>query len=178
IAADSFIALTSREVVKRWQTGAAGPFVIHSTLPTASAAKNLLNTTHRHREWVNLPVGDSVLRVFIVYPERSDKAPVVLLTAKNEGASDWIRAVGDQVAAEGFIAAVPDLLSGMGPNGGDSESFADPAALAAVYDRLGKDEIARRINAARHYAIGLPAANGKSASLELERNTGIEPRIE
>ena len=138
------------------------PVVMHSTLPTAAAAKAVLNSTHRHREWVSV----ENVRAFLVYPERSDKAPVVVLSADKQGASDWIRAVADQAAAEGFIAVVPDVLSGRGPHAGDSNDFANPAAVAAAFDRIGRDEIARRTNAVREYAIMLPAANGKSASIE------------
>ena len=36
---------------------------------------------------------------------------------------DIPRAVGDQLAQDGFIAIVPDFLSGKGPNGGGTESL-------------------------------------------------------
>ena len=71
------------------------PAVMHSALPAETAAKALLNSTHRHREWVSV----ANVRAFIVYPERSDKAPVVILSAGKQGASDWIRAVADQPQA-------------------------------------------------------------------------------
>ncbi len=138
------------------------PVVMHSVLPKEAAAKALLNSTHRHREWVSV----ANIRAFIVYPERSDKAPVVVLSAGKQGASDWIRAVADQAAAEGFIAVVPDVLSGLGLHGGDSNDFSNPAAIAAAFDQLGRDEVTRRANAVRDYAVVLPAANGKSASLD------------
>ena len=57
------------------------------------------------------------LRSYVVYPERKEKAPVVIVIHEIFGLSDWIRGVADQLAAEGFIAIAPDLLSGMGPNG-------------------------------------------------------------
>ncbi|MDP9113704.1 MAG: dienelactone hydrolase family protein [Acidobacteriota bacterium] len=138
------------------------PRAMHSILPTEAAAKGLLNSTHHHREWVSV----ANVRAFIVYPQRSDKAPVVLLSAGKQGASDWIRAVADQASAEGFIAVVPDVLSGLGPHGGDSNNFANQAAIAAALDRMGPEQILRRMNAVRDYATTLPAANGKSASIE------------
>src|SRR6202521_5399016 len=122
----------------------SAPVAMHSTLPSEAIAKMLLNSTHRHREWVNVPLGSAGVRAFIVYPERSDNAPVVMVTANQQGASDWIRAVADQIAAEGFIAVVPDVLSGLGPFGGDTNSFASPEAVAAALDRLGRDETAHR----------------------------------
>ena len=46
--------------------------ILHGSLPTEAEAKQLLDTTQRHREWVSLPVVKSGLRVYTVYPERSD----------------------------------------------------------------------------------------------------------
>jgi carboxymethylenebutenolidase len=143
---------------------------VHSTLPSEHAAKTILNTTHRHREWVNLPLGAAVVRAFLVYPERSDKAPVVIVSGTYQGASDWVRAAADQLAADGFLAAVPDVLSGMGPHGGDTESFPNPEAVSSAIRRMSHDEIARRTAVVRDYAIALPAASGESATLQLSRD--------
>ena len=84
---------------------------LKSTLPSAQNAKVMLNQTPRHREWVGVPMGSSIVLAFIVYPERSDKAPIVMVTAPHDGANSWVRAVSDQVAAEGFIAVAPDVLT-------------------------------------------------------------------
>jgi carboxymethylenebutenolidase len=81
-----------------------------SALPTAAEAKPLLNSTHRHREWLTVPLsGSASTLAWIAYPERSDRAPVVFLSDGQPGADDWTRAVSDQLAAEGYIAVVPDL---------------------------------------------------------------------
>ena len=157
----------------------SAPVAIHSTLPSEAIAKMRLNSTHRHREWVNVPLGSAGVRAFIVYPERSDNAPVVMVTATRQGASDWIRAVADQVAAEGFIAVVPDVLSGLGPFGGDTNSFATPEAVAAALDRLGPGEIARRTNAVRDFALSLPAADKKTATLDFNASdSNIQAAVE
>src|SRR5579864_3037172 len=131
IAAVVFISLAVKHQVPS-SSAAGAPVAMHSTLPSPAIAKMLLNSTHRHREWVNVPVGSAGVRAFIVYPERSDNAPVVMVSAGRQGASDWIRAVADQIAAEGFIAVVPDVLSGLGPFGGDTNAFASPEAVAAA----------------------------------------------
>jgi carboxymethylenebutenolidase len=141
---------------------------LRSMLPSIDNAKTVLNATYRHRQWVNVEAGSSSIRAFIVYPQRSNKAPVVVLSAAAQGASDWIRAVADQVAAEGFIAIVPDVLSGLGPNGGDANDFPNAAAVADALERLGPREIARRTEAVRQYAISLPSATGQSASLNFQ----------
>ena len=152
---------------------------VHSTLPAKSAAKAILNTTRRHREWVNLRLGPSIIRAFLVYPQRSGKAPVVIVTGTDQGASDWVRAAADQIAADGFLAAVPDVLSGLGPHGGDTESFPNAGAVASAILRMSPDEIARRIAVVRDYAIALPAVNGQSATLELAPSDGrIQARFE
>src|SRR5206468_4895996 len=70
----------------------------------------------------------------------------------------------DQLAAEGFIAIAPDLLSGKGPGGGGTESFSGDAVREGI-SKLTDDEIKQRLNAAREYALALPAAGGKSASI-------------
>ena len=106
----------------------ASPAMVHSALPSESAAKAILNATHRHREWVRVRAGAAVVRGFLVYPERPDTAPVVVVTGKEEGASGWVRSVAGQLAADGFLAAVPDVLSGMGPHGGDTASLYHCAA--------------------------------------------------
>ena len=69
-----------------------------------------------------------------------------MVTEKRNSASYWIREVADQLAGEGFIAVVPDVLSGAAPNGGDADSFPNAAAIAAAMDRLGSAEIARRVD--------------------------------
>ncbi len=142
--------------------------VAASILPVAGEAGQILNTTQRHREWVNVPVTPSGLRVFVVYPGRADRAPALMITARNQSASKWIRAVAIRAADEGYIAVVPDLLSGMAPNGGDGDSFPNVAAIGSALGQMTPAEIARRTNAARDYALALPAANGRSASLVLD----------
>jgi carboxymethylenebutenolidase len=79
--------------------------------------------------------------------------------------SDWIRAVADQLAAEGFIAVAPDLLSGKGPNSGDSSSFGGQQEMVKATLSLPAVEIVARIKAAREWALKLPRANGKSATV-------------
>src|SRR6266498_2622949 len=94
-----------------------------SVLPSLSTAHRLLNTTTRHREWVNIAAGLSAVLAFVVYPERAEKAPVVLVTVTNEPSSVRARAVADQLAAEGSIGVVPDVLSGLGPDYSDGDGF-------------------------------------------------------
>jgi len=155
------------------------PAKLPSGLPSEKTAKTILNFTPRHREWASVPFDGASVLAFVVYPERSDKAPVVVVTARDQGASDWIRAVADQVAAAGFIAVAPDVLTGLGPKSGDTDSFHSPADVASALERLGSGQIARRILAVKNYALALPAANGQSVSLEFDmRESKIQAAID
>src|SRR6478735_9196081 len=82
--------------------------------PGENDAKQRLNTSPRHGEFVDISVPDDKvpLKTYVVYPERKEKAPVVIVIHEIFGLSDWIKSVADQLAADGFIAIAPDLLSG------------------------------------------------------------------
>jgi carboxymethylenebutenolidase len=127
---------------------------------TAAAA---LEASTRHGEWVDvaIPGSDVKLHTWVVYPERSDKAPVVLVIHEIFGMSDWVRAVADQLAAEGYIAVAPDMISGMGPNGGGTESLGKQ--VGQTIQKLTADEENKRLDAALDYALALPAASNKAA---------------
>src|SRR2546425_8612894 len=92
--------------------------------PDNEAAKDQLAKSPRHGEWVDIKMGSGpAIKTFVVYPERSTKAPVVIVIHEIFGMTDWVRGVADQIAKEGFIAIAPDFLSGRGPNGGGTESL-------------------------------------------------------
>lgn len=117
-----------------------------------------LNASPRHGEWVRYDAGSGdMVEAWVAYPERSDAAPVVVVIHEIGGLSDWIRGVADQLAAEGYIAIAPDMLSGKGPAGGGTRSFEQQAVGPAIRD-LDRGEINRRLRAAGTYAMALPAA--------------------
>lgn len=133
--------------------------------PDEAGALERLNSSPRHGEWVTMDAGrGDEVSAWVVYPERSDAAPVVLVIHEIYGLTDWIRAVADQAAAEGFIAIAPDLLSGKGPDGGDSRSLDRQDAVAAIRD-LDRTEVSQRLMAAGEYAMALPAAAPRVASV-------------
>src|SRR4029077_14273350 len=73
--------------------------------PDAAGAPARLAASPRHGEYVTIRTGggDS-LRAWVVYPQRSTKAPVVVVVHEIFGLSSWVRGVADQLAADGFIA--------------------------------------------------------------------------
>lgn len=159
--------------------------------PDAEHAAEVLKNSPRHGEWVEVPMsrpappaaapkpdakpGDAppaaspdakpeTIKTWVVYPERKEAAPVVLVIHEIFGMTDWVRGVADALAAEGFIAIAPDLLSGKGPNGGATDSFQGDKAREAI-GALSGPEVARRLDAVRAYALALPSAKPASACI-------------
>jgi carboxymethylenebutenolidase len=123
-------------------------------------AKENLAKSSRHGEWVTVTHGDRKVDTFVVYPESKGKTPVVLVIHEIFGLSDWAQELADEVAAAGYIAVAPDLLSGMGPNGGRTSSFQQNQATEAV-SKLNPDQVTADLNAAADYGLKLPASSGK-----------------
>ncbi|PYT51247.1 MAG: carboxymethylenebutenolidase [Acidobacteria bacterium] len=123
-------------------------------------AKATLEKSPRHREWVTVKHDNRSVETFVVYPEAKGKTPVVLIIHEIFGMTDWVQDLADQVAAAGYIAVAPDLLSGMGPNGGRSTDFAEGKTMEAV-SHLNPDQVTADLNAAADYALKLPASKGK-----------------
>lgn len=131
------------------------------SLPAGAAEANArLAASPRHGEWVMIPAGGhDEVRAWVVYPERNDKAPVVIVVHEIFGLSNWIRSVADQVAADGFIAIAPDLLTGKNvPEGPDGP---DPEAARAAIRTLEPHDVQRRLDAVASYGMTLPAAEAR-----------------
>jgi carboxymethylenebutenolidase len=127
---------------------------------TPEHAARALKESSRHGEWVDIKMADgTALRSWVVYPERANKAGVVLVIHDIRGMADIPRAVGDQLAQDGFIAIVPDFLSGKGPNGGGTESLG--AGVGQAIRTLTPAEVNARLDAAMEYGRKLPASNGR-----------------
>lgn len=130
-----------------------------AALPAGAAeAQARLAASPRHAEWAMIPTrGADSVRAWIVYPERPDRAPVVLVVHEIFGLSHWIRAVADQLAAEGFLAIAPDLLTRFAiPAGADGAPDADSARTAIR--ALQSADIHRQLRAVAEYGMRLPAA--------------------
>ena len=128
--------------------------------PDASGALTRLGSSPRHGEWVRIRTGDGdSLRAWVVYPERNSKAPVVVVVHEIFGLSSWIRSVADQLAADGFIAIAPDLLTMKNlPDGPDS--VVAPLATAAIRT-LDAAWVQRQLDAVAQYGMSLPSAQQK-----------------
>jgi carboxymethylenebutenolidase len=123
-------------------------------------ARAQLQKSPRHQEWITLKHDGRAVETFVVYPESKDKRPVVLVIHEIFGMTDWVQDLADQVAAAGYIAVAPDLLSGMGPNGGRTSSFPEGKVTEAV-SHLNPDQVTADLQAAADYAKELPSSTGK-----------------
>lgn len=128
---------------------------------TPEHAARALKESSRHGEWVDIALADGgKLRSWVVYPERATRTGVVLVIHDIRGMSDIVRAAGDQLAQDGFIAIVPDFLSGKGPNGGGTDALG--AGVGQAIMGLTSAERVARLNAAMEYGRKLPASNGRT----------------
>jgi carboxymethylenebutenolidase len=141
---------------------------LRSALPTAADAKHLLNTTTRHREWIVVPISsETSVLAWVVHPERSDLAQVLMLKGESLYPSDWTRAVSDQLSAEGYVTVVPDVLT-------EADRQGNRRRLTA----LDASEVSRREEAIRQAALQLPSADPNLEVINLETSaTQIRIRI-
>ncbi|MHB1313683.1 MAG: dienelactone hydrolase family protein [Gemmatimonadaceae bacterium] len=127
----------------------------------ADAAARLAAST-RHGEWVKIAwekgSADSLM-AWVVYPETRKKAPVVVVIHEIFGLSTWVRGVADQLAADGFIAVAPDLLSRA--RGGPSADELRSDSATKLIRGVSVAEMNRGVAASANYGLSLPAASKK-----------------
>jgi carboxymethylenebutenolidase len=139
------------------------PLALLAALPVRAqdwAKARLDGKSPRHQEWVKVMNGKREVESYITYPEVKDKATAVVVIHEIFGLSDWARSVTDELAEAGYIAISPDLLSGVGPNGGGTSSLA-AADIGKAIQALPGDQVTADLQAVVDYAAKLPACNGK-----------------
>ena len=147
--------------------GTARPAAGHAALPAQDPAipaghlqvKERLEKSPRHGEWARIawePGGKDSLMAWVVYPERKRNAPVVVVIHEIFGLSSWVRGVADQLAADGYIAVAPDLLSQK--RGGPTSDELAPDSARKLIAGVTRDDMNRGVAAAGRYGMSLPAA--------------------
>lgn len=120
-----------------------GGVAAQRTLPTTdAAAKATVDASPIHGEWMNIIWELQTTPTYIVHAP-GGRSSVVVVVPDEKGTGDWIKAVGHELAAEGFTVLVPDL----GKSGG-----AGPRA-----------DVTKRLNAVLDYGNKLPGITGKNA---------------
>ena len=119
--------------------------------------KDRLNSSPRHAEWVDIKSGDRTIKAFVVYPERKDKAPVMIVIQEIFGVTDWLRSLCDQLAENGVIAIAPDFLNG--------QKFEDADGAVKAVSAVTPEQIKSVLDATSDYALTkIPSANGTLAA--------------
>jgi carboxymethylenebutenolidase len=114
-----------------------------------------LNSSPRHGEWIDIKSGQRTIKAFVVYPERKDKAPAVLVVTEIFGLTDWVRSLCDQLAENGVIAIAPDL---------HGQKFEDLDAARKATSGLQKEQVKADLDATADYALTkIPSCNGTLA---------------
>jgi carboxymethylenebutenolidase len=130
-------------------------------------AEKTANTSPRRNEWIDVPMPGTNVKIhtWVVYPDGTQPAGTVLVLHGASGISDWIRSVADQLAKEGFIALALDLSSGLGPNGGNFDSFRFMDDRMRATQKLTREDVMGRITAVRDFAAKMPRSNGRTGSI-------------
>ncbi len=131
------------------------------TTPAQDWAKSKLEKSPRHQEWIKIKQGTRDIQSFIVYPQVKEKAPAVVVIHEIFGLTDWVRNVADQLAAAGYIAIAPDLVSGMAPGGGGTSDLSGQDAAIKAVSTLPPEQVTADLDAVADYVSKLPACNGK-----------------
>ncbi|MDQ6634206.1 MAG: dienelactone hydrolase family protein [Gemmatimonadota bacterium] len=120
-----------------------------------------LASSPRHGEYVTIRTGPSdSVRAWVVYPERATKAPVVVVVHEIFGLSTWVRGVADQLAANGFIAIAPDLLTGKAAPAPGTDTLTQAVATSTIRT-LQSADVQRQLAAVGQYGMSLPSAEKK-----------------
>jgi carboxymethylenebutenolidase len=135
-------------------------------------ATRKLDQSPRRHEWVTISNGGKTLKAFVTYPQTKGKAPVVLVPHEVFGLTDSTRNTADEIAAMGYIAIAPDMVSGFGPNGGGTGAFATSRQASTMITSLPDETVNAAFNAWADYGLKLPEANGKLAIVGLSWGGG------
>ncbi|MCO6480146.1 MAG: dienelactone hydrolase family protein [Phaeodactylibacter sp.] len=136
-------------------------FILAAT--AQDAALQRLENSPRHHEWVELEVGGKTLYNFVVYPEKAQSTPALIVIHENRGLTDWVRSFADQAAEAGYLAIAPDLLSGSSPEYDRTSAYpTSDDARTAIY-ALDPEWVTEALNTVQAYISRAPACNGKVA---------------
>jgi carboxymethylenebutenolidase len=138
-------------------------FCATATMHAQDWAMKKLDASPRHHEYATLQVSGKPVQAFVVYPEVKNKATAIVLIPEIFGLSNWAKSMADDLAAAGYVVIAPDVLSGMGPNGGGTDSFASQDAVTKAVSGLDNAVVMADLDAAADYVKKLPASNGKLA---------------
>lgn len=135
-------------------------FLIVIPVAAQDYANAQLESSPRHHEWLEIEANGRTVHAFAAFPERETDSPAVLVIHENQGLTDWVRSFADQIAAAGYLAVAPDLLSEFDDEHEVTSDFENgDAARSAIYE-LDPDQVTRDLLAVQEYMSGMPSSNG------------------
>ena len=117
-------------------------------------AKERLEKSPRHGEWVKVKQGQREVQSFLVFPEVKEKATAVVVIHEIFGLTDWVRSLADELAEAGYIAIAPNLVPGLK----EGESFDN---LRKVIGEVPPEQITADLDAVAKHVAKLDSCNGK-----------------
>ncbi len=124
-------------------------------------ARKQLDKSPRKHEWIKVKASqDREIKCFVAYPEEEENTQALLLIHGKTGLTDWIRSFADQVAAEGYLAIVPDLLSGFSEKYHSTNDFSGPEEIRNAIYRLEGDQVDLDLDSVFNYVQKMPICNG------------------
>ena len=119
-----------------------------------------LEQSPRHHEWVTIESQGRNIRCFVAYPEKAKNTEAIIVIHENRGLTDWVRSFADQLAAAGYLAIAPDLLSDFSEEVKQTSDFAtSDDARKGIY-ALPADQVTRDLQAVEKYIAKAPSSNG------------------
>ncbi len=137
-------------------------FCFHFASHSQDFAVAQLEKSPRHHEWVEVKYGDRTVNCFVAYPEKSKNSTAVIVIHENRGLQPWERSLADQLAAEGYIAIAPDLLSGFSATKTRTSDFVNSDSARAALSQLKPEVVAADLKAVQEYIAKVPSCNGKT----------------
>ena len=121
-----------------------------------AGAAGALAVSRRQSKWIEVEQSGSGqgIGTWVVRPQHQNSSSVVIVVHEIFGVNDWV------LAENGFVALVPDLVSGLGPNGGGTTSVASRHQVIGPLRGLNQDEKFARLASVRDYAATLPSTTG------------------
>jgi carboxymethylenebutenolidase len=151
------LLITNGALGQEGRTGQRGSTPL--LLKTPSPAERL-QTSPRHHEFVDVEApGGRKVHTWVVFPEVDKPATVVIVIHENRGLTDWVRGVADQLAAAGYVALAPDLLSGTAPGGGNTAEYGSEDAARTGIGKLPQKQVTADLDAVFDYAKKMEAGN-------------------
>ena len=132
----------------------------------------MLGAMSDNADWVQIPVpgASAPMTGYLARPAGSGPWPAVLLGFEMFGVTGYLRAVAAQLAADGYLALVPDFYHWQRPDGAVTELPADAAGRERgleLINGLRRDQVEADVRAAIEFLRDRPDCSGEAAMVGL-----------